>query len=717
MTAPVGINIAAGAAQVGQQVGHIDTQIHYDVTHVHNQTYQIHGDTPQEQFRVAKEHLDGGAPTTAEGLIADAVARDRFFPEAAYYWALAILSGRPFDHLDAGDFGKLRGIFDRALACGADQWRAPLGVIEQFVEWWIAAETARDGVPHSEMFDQAMTDLAALPAGRRTELERHLAMVLHWGRQDRSDADIATEITRRRMGRGRPWRVPLFFEPDPAAPRRRQVAPVPFGPREDALLAGRLGLLAGGLFALFAAALTGGALEALLSLVVFAGGGLVAVRVGLPYQYALRRRRAKEREYAPITVLRPQGTDPAGTDPSAAGAADGSDFGLELDAIIAQRFGQALPPDPADPGAAARFRTETAPWRVRLRDELVASYQAPPVEATALDWLVRWHAGEVVRGWQDGALRAYRTQFDPRPADAARLFAALVVVAGGLVIAVATAFAGNPWLAAVFPLTAALGSPAVPAGLTRYTERRRSREEEGEATALERAERSAYEQERARLEDRPSDAQMAQWLEYDKEYVRTQAMRQYTLKSGDVIAHFILTEPAPGSQQARMLYGTTRYSRYLVKLFLLTANGVREIEQVLDFASGATNNEQRRVFRYTAIAAVNTTPRTVRPHGRRQVASPAGGGPANRPMTPVLRQAFRITLLNGPDIAIEANYDTLLPLELRERSKALADLVEETTGANSALLTLESVAAEGQDWIRREKERMRHKLAEFRRRD
>jgi hypothetical protein len=704
VTTQLYVNSADGDAWVGQQVGYIDTQINGNVTHEHY-AYQLTNDSPEEQFRIAKEHLRGGAPTTAEGLIADAVARDRLFPEAAYYWALAILSGRPFDHLVAAEFGKLRDIFDRALAGGLDEWHQPLRVIEEFVEWWIAGEVAPDAEPDKGKFDQAMADKELLPPPRRQEIDRHLAMVLHWGQLDRSDSDIAEEIERRRMRKDRRNRVPLFFEPDPEKPRRRHVQAPDYGRKDVLVLAAQLALAAIGVFLLTAAAVRSGVLEAVLMSLTYLTGAALAIRIGLPYQYAIARLRAKDREFT-IRADRP-----------AARERKAREEHSDLDVLIAQRFAGALPPDPDDPEAGARFRTETNPWRIRLRDEIMDAYGDPPVETNKLDWLIRWHAAQTAGAWQNRSLYDYRAELRPAPGALGRLILAGTVFLGGFLAALVTAFGGAPGLAIGALVAVAAGSVAVRDGCMIYNERRRERDEYAAAARLERDEWVAYHQEVARLSARPTDAQMAEWLEYDKEFVRTQAMRQYTLKSADVISYFVLTEPAPGCQEARNKYGTTRYSRYIVKLFLLTNNGVREVEQLLDFATGATNKEQRRVFRYSAIAAVNTTPRTVRPHGRRQVAPVAGGGPRNQPPRPVLRQAFQITLLNGPDIAIEANYDTLLPDELRERSRALANLVEETTGANSALLTLESVAAEGQDWIKREKERMRHKLAEFRRRD
>jgi hypothetical protein len=54
-----------------------------------------------------------------------------------------------------------------------------------------------------------------------------------------------------------------------------------------------------------------------------------------------------------------------------------------------------------------------------------------------------------------------------------------------------------------------------------------------------------------------------------------------------------------------------------------------------------------------------------------------------------------------------------MPDEQREDREALEELAMDTSGAISALRTLESVAADGREWIAREKERLRRHVADY----
>jgi hypothetical protein len=261
---------------------------------------------------------------------------------------------------------------------------------------------------------------------------------------------------------------------------------------------------------------------------------------------------------------------------------------------------------------------------------------------------------------------------------------------------------------------AGLGAVALRRGSWVLTERLRVRDDLRRNAARHEAELVAWDDEKRRLERRPDDAQMAEWLDYDKDHIRLSALRQWGLSSRDVLAHVVLTEPDADSPSARLTGGPRRYARYVVRLFLLTGNGVRQLDVTLDFVSGAENKQQRRSFRYEAIASAQIQEPTVRRHGRRQVASAAAGGPSG-PVTPIRRQKLRLTLLNQEEVVINAEYDALLADEDQDDNEALLALEMETSGAVSTLRTLETVAGEGREWITREHERARHAAADYQR--
>jgi hypothetical protein len=60
-----------------------------------------------------------------------------------------------------------------------------------------------------------------------------------------------------------------------------------------------------------------------------------------------------------------------------------------------------------------------------------------------------------------------------------------------------------------------------------------------------------------------------------------------------------------------------------------------------------------------------------------------------------------------------ADYVSQLPDEQREDRAALESVAMDTSGAVSALRTLESVAADGREWIVRERERTRRQIEDY----
>lgn len=686
--APQNANVASSGGSVGQQIGSIGVQI------VHSGRGYLPADnSPEELFRTAKAYLDAGAFTEASYRFDHVVARGHFSSEVRYYWALAILRGRPFDQLETEDFEKLRTAFAKAAPDGFDPWSEALWVVKEFVEC-LVDQGAQNGVLDAGRFQHPLGRYRALPSDRREEIGRHLGMMLHGPMQDLWDADLAEEIRAGRMSNDRRRRVPLFFEPDPIPPRRIEPLPSQAGLKAWAtVLAGSAGTVAGGTM-MFHTAFAISTVRTMLAVLLCMVGLAVAVPVGLEVRYLARRRAVKEQE-----TIRAA--------PRAPTASTG--FAGEIGRLIDQRFEEAFPVDPRDGDPAPQF---VAARKASLRHEVVGHY-APDTPASQLDWLIRWHAYDALRQWRTGRAFAFRYALQPPGGDTHRLTVAAAAATLGTALGLQLAGQADKAITGIALVLLVLGGRAVWNGSRVYDERRRWADDEVALAERYEVELEAFHEEQARLAERPEDHEMARWLDYDKDYLRTQAMKKYTLESKDVISHFILTEPADGCRTARLVGGPPRCSAYRVRLFLLTHRGIREIELHLDFVTGAENNERRTVFRYNAIASVDTKPSTVRPRGRRQVASPEGGGPTDRPPRPILRHSLRITLLNGNHIDIRTDYDDLLPIEHREDDEALYQLAEDTSGANVALRILESVAAEGHDWVKREKQRITTMLSEY----
>jgi hypothetical protein len=184
-------------------------------------------------FRVARRCLDRGAPAMACELFA-ALDRNGFRrAELSYYWALAILSGRSWEHIGTHEFQLLRRVLrPRPADCPPDLARS-LWVLERVVDRWLASAA---GEPYPLVGDL----VAALEEPRRGELRRHLAVAL------RPDPEPAPA--------DRAERVRLFLEREPDLPEFPEVAPLGYSGADVAAFSGcvAVGLL--GLALLTAAA-------------------------------------------------------------------------------------------------------------------------------------------------------------------------------------------------------------------------------------------------------------------------------------------------------------------------------------------------------------------------------------------------------------------------------------------------------------------------------
>jgi hypothetical protein len=220
--------------------------------------------------------------------------------------------------------------------------------------------------------------------------------------------------------------------------------------------------------------------------------------------------------------------------------------------------------------------------------------------------------------------------------------------------------------------------------------------------------RVVYDEHVASLADRPTDAEVARWLDFDKSYIKSVALEHCGLSNRDIIAQVMLTEGASQAKRARVLHGAPRYSAYVVKVFLLTDNGVREVEIELDFENGALRNEYRNAFSYTTLASAQVLEVGIKFAGEeRQVLVFGADGVEVSEATDnyVRSKAFRLSLVNDDEITVVMeNFEGLVDTAVEDKKK-LAELALENSGVTSALRILESVAAEGKDWIDKERER------------
>lgn len=679
------LNVAADSSSVGMQIGTAE------VVNIHKTTYQYAGDDPDRQFTMAKKLLEARAHVKALEIMQDLRARGHGSTELAYHSALAVLSSRPFDQLDSVDLDRLRQASELARKYPPDSWSQALEVVTGLVDC-LTEQERRDGSPDTDHLDAVFAGLDQLHERRRLEIGRHLEGIVVGAVQRRLDDRRRREIDIHRMNGRRSERVPLFFEADPVRPRLRHTDPPAVDARHWAALGGAVMLAVAGIALTLSAAAAGSGAAAVLIAALELIGAAAGLAAGARFLHA----RALAGRWR-----RPPAEDP-------------DDAPSPIGLLATVRFAEVRWRNPDD---QTRFQLAATHYRTRLISALRELYEADaPAEAPAsgVDWLIRWHAWRAARAWQAGDLVRHR---EPTPAGpAAALVLALTTLTASAALAVAEVIRQEE-LRRLVPVAGGTAALIIAvrlfvAAVAVYSEPRRFRREADEHVDLLSQERAGHDAEVRRLRQRPEDHEMAEWLDYDKDVVRLRAMATWGLTSNDVISHVVLTEAAPNARRARLIGGPIRYSVCTVRLFLLTFNGVRQVDVQIDMASGAENKERRRAFRYEAIASVEIEEPTVRRYGRRQVATPVIAT-ANGVRHPVIRQSLHLTLLNNDKVDIKADYASFLTGSADD-SEAL-ELELEASGALSTLRTLETVAGEGREWIRREKERTRRTATEYER--
>jgi hypothetical protein len=646
--------------------------------------YEVNGqDPPEKKWRVAKNCIDGGMPRRAEELIREVFQLG--FPdppstlanEIAYHWVVAVLGDRSFELLGNEELGDIERARRLAENGPADDWHQAVDALLELVDCLrLQEQTGRD-VP--ERIDDFFTRFDRLPLARREEIRRHLDLILTGTIQDRLDARFAEIVRRTRTGDGRADRVWKFFEPEPARP-----LPIPV--REPSAEELRQTAAAGGALLVGAAFVLSVVLLAVLSVkealtvgvLVLVGGGLLALSVPsyLPRRYS---------------AYKPQ--NPGPKDP---------EFEEQVHATVDRTFALRSPE-----AAWQRSGWNVATRRIRsqLAEEFTDLYCNPEIEPGAIDWLIDWHAKECARSWEAGEFRETR-----------RVLRRFGLVPGAVLLGPTAFYAFPKVLMAEPDLTLVVLGWFVVGGVllalsgadvllwSRVTYRGNS----ARAEARTHAESNAYRARRELLSDRPDDAEMVRWLDYDKIYLKRLAMNQHGLGNRDIIAHAILTEAAPSARRARFRNGPPRFSAYNVWMFLLTPDGVRQITVTLDFPTGIARNQRRTEFRYDVIAAARVTELGLRfDDGHREIilprAAPDRADRADRPPSAassfILFQEFVLSLTNGEKLAITVeNLDEWI---LQDGAGQVPDNSEFT----GALRLLEAITADGRDWVARARKR------------
>jgi hypothetical protein len=711
-------NVARNNARVENQIG---------VVHGDAKFYSLSNEsTPEEKFRVGLNYLNGNMPRQAEKLIGEAVMSDYLPIRGAYYWILAILSGRTFDHLSEDEFDQLQAASTKAHSAGdelhyydTESWLSALDVLVGLVGSILSQEQNPDS--DSAKFAAAFQRYEQLPKDRKDEIRRHLDMILVGGIQDQIAARDAAEIAEQRMSGDRANRVWRFFVPDPTPPRKIQADGLGFEIADALMLACGLVLTALSIYSAVNILLPRGNTLPLTAAAVFGIAGFaLAANYGCTWlKLAAQLRWQESCLRVPERAL--EGLD---LDDADRRSAKRMDFPTGVDKLVDLYFD---PREPTDDRESDNWQRDSKGRRESLKREIVEQYKgAYPASANAVEWLILWHARKFYDSWKSGKLFAFREELKASTATISWCAASVVLIFFAWLIIVTQLVAVGGSAGTRTGILLGIGLTVALVGLVRFgmTEVQHAVARK-ELENRYQEETKEYETLQHDLHGMPTDSEMAAWLDYDKAHIKTQALKGYGLANRDIIAHVALTEAPPKCRRARVLFGPPRYSKYDVRIFLLTITGVRQFTVRLDLMTGTISNEHRSAFRYDSITSAEVMEVGVRMNGTKrrivEVHEAENSDAATDDDKPnadklTLAQAFKLTLnnLQATHVLVE-NFDEGLIDKLREDSTHLVELARDTSGISAALRILEAVAAEGREWVAQERARRQRRWASYER--
>lgn len=636
-------NSAEGSASVGIQA-----------QEVHNSTvYQMLPDTPPERkYRIGVRYLDDGVPVKARELINDAIAHGHQSSEVRFHWLLAMLSKRSYRQLNREERAQIRDVRGEAMSGDADDWTRATQVVYGLLDCHEQPGTDPG---------QALKELDALGAGVRKAIIRHLALILTGSMKDRTWAETYEAAEKGRTAADRSDRVWAYFYPDPEGARVLPTQPASTSASDWLITGSATAVFVVAAAFLGWAAVVGGSVSAILAYAIACAAGCLAAWAGLERSHRRERLRALDREY--IDDHRVRRAPPGG-------------FANKVDRLFDRYFWK-YSPRTAD---QQTWLSETKGIRNSMRDEVAHLYRDSRVRDQQISWLIRFMVTDVRRRWLAGELLEHRERFRISARTKVAYYLGLILLAiSGLYVAIAAVV--------THPLTGTLAiAAALPAGriaarqwVNMHVDKSRYADEVARRGREQDERHAAYLRWKEKLAaHRPSEAEMETWLECDRTILLDLAMKRYRLAWRDVIAYaFLQSRPRKGYKRARDANGPWRYSKYTLRLYLLTADGVREMESDLDFEWARFDGEKRASYRFDAVASVGVDRKTDS------------------------HQTLELLLVNGPPQTIPITDDTSNLIQNEGNSSKADELTLDAAGFEYALHILEGIAAEGKHWIDR----------------
>ena len=519
--------------------------------------------SPRQKLGYALRFLESGQVTTARRLLAEVVEHIDDEPNVWFHWLLAFFSGRTEWELSDEDRESLDTARERMRAIAGDScWSRGIGVVDRLVE---AGDPA---------------GLDDLDEGMRAAILRHLDRVLRGPVKDRIWPRSVEQARADRTADRRADRVGKFFEPDPAGPRAGPLRPpeVDAGQLTLAMLTSLIVVGAGCLLGWLA--FRRGDSTALIAIMIGLAAAFVALANGAECRFRDERRRAEERERKSWRF--------PGDDPPAAG------FTGEVDRMYRQYIARTVT---GEAERIAWMREAYVPM-CRWRDELIEAYRGTRVTAAEVRWLIRFQLRELERRWRKGEFSGVPERRSVKVAGVAGVVVAVIcmLVAGRQDLGAAVTIILAGW-AATGPVL------RIAAENKRVAVEAEDRRERWNAAWFE------YQRCRHHLDDRPSDGEMARWLDCDRRLLLCQALEACGLGWSDVSAYACMEARAGRGSRARVVNGPWRYSRYRLMVFLLTADGIRQVTAELDVAGASFEDWRLTGYGYDEVVAARVARR------------------------------------------------------------------------------------------------------------
>jgi hypothetical protein len=683
-------------------------------------------------YQVALRFIKAGAGIHAAHLI-----RDKLEPlladglvspnQIAYHWVLAVMSGRSFEQLDNQDLDDIRqagGLVDRSHP---DEWLAAHDALRELLDSLQAPEKVAfrpDGLSPLDDVRGRLTD------ARKADFDRHLFLMVEGASEHHLEWVVRDAARQRRAGK-RAARAHYFFEPTPLLPPDEPVQE-PYLTRAGWTLA-YLALAAalGGLGLMGYILHSSGVLRAAIVPLAILVSAVVASVCLVRYFAAVERLADKEHEFGQLehhvsrySTARDDATADQSSHPDPYIRAVRTTFAQVVTSCIDEQFASSARWSPPwNPKTGRRLKAA-------LRQNILRGYLDQPdplpsqsdedLRPGSVNWLIRYRAAKIKKDWSESALEAYRDELRPPLGTVAGVVLGVLALLGTTIYGFVETLGvqlSNGGFAALLLIVAAGLAERSHADVYFVHKRRHGPDVREARERLEREQQEHGRWQQELLSNKPSDAEVARWLDYDKIYVAAEAMLQLSRARRDTLACAIVTEPAEGCVGARYPFGPPRYSSCRVTAFLLTHAGVRQVTVLLDFETGKVYNQHRRSFRYDAITSTTNRETGIR-FGRRRQATSASAGRSHAPYRPapatqhhgrspvpswstVLREDFLLRMENAEahHFAVESFAATFQHPD--EDRAAMLSLALETSGVGVALDLLETASSHSPQWVKR----------------